>query len=68
MELVDEYEREKRRKNVVAFNIPEKTMTDQESDEKTFLNIMNDEFNLIPRIESYVGWADLKMTNPDHCL
>ena len=53
VELVDEYlEREKRRKNVVAFNIPEKTTTDQESDEKTFLNIMKDEFNLIPRIES----------------
>ena len=53
VELVDEYlEREKRRKNVVAFNIPEKTTTDQESDEKTFLNIMKDEFNFIPRIES----------------
>ena len=53
MELVDKYlEREKIRKNVVAFNIPEKTMTDQESDEKTFLNIMKDEFNLTPRIES----------------
>ena len=52
VELVDEYERGERRKHVVAFNIPEKTMTDQESDEKTFLNIMNDEFNLIPRIES----------------
>ena len=50
---MDEYkEREKRRKNVVAFNIPEKSMADQESDEQTFLNIMNDEFNLVPRIES----------------
>ena len=50
---MDEYlEREKRRKNVVAFNIPEKSTTDQESDEQTFLNIMKDEFNLVTRIES----------------
>ena len=53
VELVDEYlEREKRRKNVVAFNIPEMSTTDQESDEQTFLNIMKDELNLVPRIES----------------
>ena len=36
VELVDEYlEPEKRRKNVVAFNIPEKSTADQESDEQT---------------------------------
>ena len=53
VELVDEYlEREKRRKKVVALNIPEKSTTDQESDEQTFLNIMKHEFNLVPRIES----------------
>ena len=50
---MEEYlEREKRRKNVVALNIPEKSTEDQESDEQTFLNIMKDEFNLVPRIES----------------
>ena len=50
---MDEYlEQEKRRKNMVAFNIPEKSTADQESDEQTFLNIMKDEFNLVPRIES----------------
>ena len=54
---MDEYylEREKIRKNVVAFNIPEKSTTEQESDEQTFLNIMKDEFNLVSRLES-VRW------------
>ena len=50
---MDEYlEREKRGKNMVAFNIPEKSTADQESDEQTFLNIMKDEFKLVLRIES----------------
>ena len=50
---MDEYlEREKRRKTVVAFNIPEKSTAYQESDEQTFLNSMKDEFNLVHRIES----------------
>ena len=37
---------------MVIFNIPEKSTIDQESDEQVFLNIMKDEFNLVPRIES----------------
>ena len=66
-ELVDEYlEREKRKKNVVAFNIPEKSTADQESDEQTFLNIMST--TSYPGLNPYVGWADHQMTNPDHCL
>ena len=41
-----------RKKGKCAFNIHEKSTTDQESDEQTFLNSMKDEFNLVPRIES----------------
>ncbi|KAI8513752.1 hypothetical protein Bbelb_080760 [Branchiostoma belcheri] len=57
VQLVDEYiEREKRRKNLVVFNVPEDVKDDATdsmlSDKKLFIDITKEEFNLIPKVQA----------------
>ncbi|KAI8501333.1 hypothetical protein Bbelb_206040 [Branchiostoma belcheri] len=57
VQLVDEYiEREKRRKNLVVFNVPEDVKDDATdsklSDKELFKDIVKKEFNLIPKVQA----------------